>query len=91
MTVGLLAREMQVYCQACTERQKDGGKLVTELGRISAYVKIQQATLKNIVMLVRELGLSPSSRLKAPDETPIDDALKHFLAGPMAGKPPIER
>ncbi len=90
MTVALLAEEMEVYCQACTGRQKDGEKLVTELGRISAYVKIQQATLKNIVMLVRELGLTPSSRLKAPEEQPIDDALRHFLAGPMAGKPPSD-
>lgn len=86
MTVALLAEEMEVYCQACTGRHGESGGIVTDLGRVSVWVKIQQASLKNIVMLVRELGLTPSSRLKAPDELPIDEALRDFLAGPLVNR-----
>ena len=86
MTVALLAEEMEIYCMACAGRAADSGKVITINGAVSAWVKVQQSTLKNIVLLVRELGLTPSSRLKAPEETPVDEAIAQFLAFPNSIK-----
>lgn len=86
MTVALLAEEMDVYCAACAGRATDGGKVVSINGTVSAYVKVQQSALKGVLSLVRELGLTPSSRLKAPEEKPVDEALARFLAFPNSIK-----
>ena len=86
MTVAFLAEEVDVYCQACAGRDSESGGIVSDIGRVSVWVKIQQSALKNIVMLVRELGLTPSSRLKAPEEKPMNEALKRFLAFPSTNK-----
>ena len=86
MTVAFLAEEVDVYCQACAGRESESGGIVSDIGRVSVWVKIQQSALKNIVMIVRELGLTPSSRLKAPEEKPMNEALKRFLAFPSTNK-----
>lgn len=86
MTVALLAEEMEIYCAACAGRAADSGNVITINGAVSAWVKVQQSSLKNVVMLVRELGLTPSSRLKAPEGKPIDEAIAQFLAFPNSIK-----
>lgn len=91
MTVALLAEEMEVYCMACAGRATDSGNVITINGTVSAWVKVQQSTLKNIILLVRELGLTPSSRLKVPEEKPVDAAIAKFLAFPNSMKTENEK
>jgi hypothetical protein len=62
--VYFLACEMQVYCDA-SAGFKDGGSEIIINGKQNPWLKIRENATQNIIKLMRELGLTPASRLPA--------------------------
>ena len=60
--VYFLACEMQIYCDA-TAGFRDGGSEIIVNGKQNPWLKIRDIATQNIIKLMRELGLTPASRL----------------------------
>jgi len=60
--VYFLACEMQVYCDA-TAGFIDGGSEIVINGKQNPWLKVRDIATQNIIKLMRELGLTPASRL----------------------------
>ena len=83
MVVAMLAEEMSIYAQACVGRSEASAGVVTDAGEVSAWIKAQNLALKSVIMLIRELGLSPSSRLEATkNKHVVSEEAARFMAGP---------
>lgn len=62
--VYFLACEMQVYCDASAGFRDDGSEIVVN-GKQNPWLKVRDIATQNIIKLMRELGLTPASRLPA--------------------------
>ena len=62
--VYFLACEMQVYCDAMAGFLEGGSEIIVN-GKQNPWLKIRDIATQNIIKLMRELGLTPASRLPA--------------------------
>ena len=60
--VYFLACEMQVYCDA-SAGFRDGGSEIVVNGKQNPWLKVRDIATQNIIKVMRELGLTPASRL----------------------------
>ena len=83
-TLAMLTDQIGIYVKCSQEILKVGLVIVTNNGKTAMpnpYVSIKQKTLRDIILLMNELGLTPRSRLnsgKVEDDSPI----AKFLRGP---------
>lgn len=79
--VWMLACEMETYAQAMAAFDASGRELIVN-GRPSVWLKIRDGSMKAILQIQRELGLSPTSRLEATGTPEPDSKIAEFLAFP---------
>jgi hypothetical protein len=79
--VYFLASEMQVYCDASAGFKDSGSEIILN-GKQNPWLKIRENATQNIIKLMRELGLTPASRLPAVVVQMPDRGLNDILPFP---------
>lgn len=83
-TLAMLADQIEMYIKCNREIAKTGMVIVFNGGKTAGpnpYVSIKQKCLKDIVLLMNELGLTPRSRLNS-GKVEEDSSVAKFLRGP---------
>ena len=83
-TLAMLADQIEMYIKCNREIAKTGLVIVFNGGKTAGpnpYVSIKQKCLKDIVLLMNELGLTPRSRLNS-GKVEEESSVAKFLRGP---------
>lgn len=89
ITLELLTHEMRIYMDATIGWDQSGRELLTSNGRggqkTNPWLTVRDTAMKNAISIMREMGLTPSSRLPRSVELPTPSkAVANFLAFPKS-------